>query len=46
MIKAKENIIGKHQKEFAKLYDFGNEIRRMMLTSTVKIMLEPTERAN
>lgn len=38
--KAKENIKGKHEAEFAKLYNHGNEILRIMRTATVKIMTE------
>lgn len=43
MRKAKENIVGKHEAEFAKLYDFDNEIMKIMPTSTVKIMIEAAE---
>ncbi|XP_074343713.1 uncharacterized protein LOC141687377 isoform X2 [Apium graveolens] len=40
--KARENIIGKHEAEYGQLFIYGNEVRRQMPTSTVKIMSEPT----
>lgn len=43
MRKAKENVIGKHEAEFGKLYDYGNEILKIMPTSTVKVVTEPAE---
>lgn len=40
MRKAKENIISKHEKEYEKIFDYANEIKRVMPTSTVKVMSE------
>lgn len=41
--KAKDNILGKHEMEFAKLYAYANEIKKQMPSSTVKIMSEQAE---
>ena len=41
--KAKENILGKHEAEYGQLFAHGNEIKRQMSTSIVKIMSEGTE---
>ena len=38
--KAKMVIQGKHEDEFKKLYDYGNELLKAMPTSTVKVMTE------
>lgn len=38
--KAKMVIQGKHEEEFKKVYDYGNEILKVMPNSTVKIMTE------
>lgn len=38
--KARENILGKQELEYAKLYAYANEIKKKMPTSTVKIMSE------
>lgn len=43
MKKAKENILGKHEEEFKKLYAYANEVKKVMPTSTVKLMTEPAE---
>ncbi|XP_074378346.1 uncharacterized protein LOC141719881 [Apium graveolens] len=43
MRKAKENIKGKHEEEFGKLYNYGNELKKAMPTSTIKLMTEPAE---
>ena len=39
--KAKETIIGKHEEEFSKLYLYANEVKKVMPTSTIKLMTEP-----
>lgn len=39
--KAKDNILGKHEMEYAKVFAYANEIKKQMPTSTVKIMSEP-----
>lgn len=41
--KAKNNIIDKHEAEYAKIFAYENEIKRQMLGSSVKIMSEPVE---
>lgn len=41
--KAKNNIIDKHEAEYAKIFPYENEIKRQMLGSSVKIMSEPVE---
>lgn len=38
MGKAKLVIQGKHEDKFKKLYDFGNEILKVMPNSTIKVM--------
>ena len=38
--KAKEVIKGKHEEEFKKVYDYGNQLLKEMPTSTVKVMTE------
>ena len=38
--KAKENIVDKHEAEYAKVFAYGNELKKQMLGSTVKIMSE------
>lgn len=43
MKKAKENITGKHEIEYAKNFAYNDEIKRQMPGSTVKIMSEPAE---
>lgn len=42
--KAKEQIIGKHEDEFKKLYSYTNEIKKVMPSSTIKLMTQPAER--
>lgn len=41
--KVRENIIGNHEAEYGQLFAYGNEVRRQMPTSTVKIMSEAAE---
>ncbi|XP_074351338.1 uncharacterized protein LOC141690432 [Apium graveolens] len=41
--KAKDNILGKHEMEYAKVFAYANEIKKQMPTSTVKIMSEQAE---
>ena len=41
--KARDNIAGKHEAEYAKVFAYGNEIKRQMPGSTVKIMSEPNQ---
>lgn len=43
MKKAKDNIIGKHEKEFEKLYVYANQLKRKMPSSTVNLMTEALE---
>ena len=40
MNKAKENILGKHEAEYGQLFAYGNEVKKQMPTSTIKIMSE------
>lgn len=41
--KAKESIIGKHEDEFKKLYQYAKEVKKVMPTSTIKLMTVPAE---
>ena len=41
--KAKANIIGKHEEEFKMLHQYANEVKKVMPTSTIKLMTEPAE---
>ncbi|XP_074370703.1 uncharacterized protein LOC141711897 [Apium graveolens] len=43
MKKAKDNILGKHEEEFGKLYLYANELKRSMPLSTIKLMTDPPE---
>ncbi|XP_074323900.1 uncharacterized protein LOC141660801 [Apium graveolens] len=43
LIKAKEAIIGKYEDEFKKLYHYVNEVKKIMPTSTIKLMREAAE---
>ena len=43
MRKARETITGRHEEEFSKLYLYANEVKKVMPTSTVKLMTEPAE---
>lgn len=40
MRKEKENIVGKHEKEYENLFNYANEIKKAMPTSTIKLMTE------
>ncbi|XP_074351911.1 uncharacterized protein LOC141691065 [Apium graveolens] len=41
--KAKDAIIGKHEDGFKKLYQYANEVKKVMPTSIVKLMTEAAE---
>ena len=41
--KARDNILGNHEMEYAKIFAYANEIKRQMPSSTVKIMTEQAE---
>lgn len=43
MKKAKKNIKGKHEEEFEKLYQYGNEFKKAIPASTHKLMTESAE---
>ncbi|XP_074352181.1 uncharacterized protein LOC141691354 [Apium graveolens] len=43
LTKAMEAVTGKHEEEFGKVYDHGNDILKVMPTSTIKIITEPAE---
>ncbi|KAL8157247.1 hypothetical protein AgCh_002087 [Apium graveolens] len=43
LTKAREVVSGKQEEEFGKVYDYGNEILKVMPNSTVNIMTEPSE---